>query len=126
MSTGEQAIIHQDQTMFQARVTYQASPRNKIGFTYDHEALCSCPNQISATVSPEASVDRRFPLQRFIQMDWNNPLSNRLLLEASAIHRVERWGAHAPSDRARATTSTPSPRAWFRSSTTRRWPPAEA
>ncbi len=92
-STGEQAIIHQDQTMFQARVTYQASPRNKIGFTYDHEALCSCPNQISATVSPEASVDRRFPLQRFIQMDWNSPVSNRLLLEASAIHRVERWGA---------------------------------
>jgi hypothetical protein len=93
VSTGEQAIIHQDQTMFQARVTYQASPRNKIGFTYDHEALCSCPNQISATVSPEASVDRRFPLQRFIQMDWNSPVSNRLLLEASAIHRVERWGA---------------------------------
>ena len=92
-STGEQAIIHQGQTMFQARVTYQASPRNKIGFTYDHEALCSCPNQISATVSPEASVDRRFPLQRFIQMDWNSPVSNRLLLEASAIHRVERWGA---------------------------------
>jgi hypothetical protein len=93
VSTGEQAIIHQDQTMFQARVTYQASPRNKIGFTYDHEALCSCPNQISATVSPEASVDRRFPLQRFVQMDWNSPVSNRLLLEASAIHRVERWGA---------------------------------
>jgi hypothetical protein len=93
VSTGEQAIIHQDQTMFQARVTYQANQRNKIGFTYDLESLCSCPNQISATVTPEASVDRRFPLQRFIQTDWSNPVSNRLLLEASAIHRVERWGA---------------------------------
>src|SRR5687768_5495872 len=93
VSTGEQAIIHQDQTMFQARVTYQASQRHKIGFTYDLESLCSCPNQISALVSPEASVDRRFPLQRFIQMDWSNPVSSRLLLEASGIHRVERWGA---------------------------------
>jgi hypothetical protein len=93
VSTGEQAIIHQDQKMFQGRFTYQASQRNKFGVTYDLEALCSCPNQISATVSPEASVDRRFPLQRFVQMDWNNPVSNRLLLEASAIHRVERWGA---------------------------------
>jgi Carboxypeptidase regulatory-like domain len=92
VSTGEQAIIHQDQKMYQARVTWQANSKNKIGFTYDHEALCSCPNQISATVTPEASVDRRFPLQRFIQMDWNSPVSNRLLLEASAIHRVERWG----------------------------------
>jgi len=93
VSTGEQAIIHQDQKMYSARVTWQANAKNKIGFTYDHEALCSCPNQISATVAPEASVDRRFPLQRFIQMDWNSPVSNRLLLEASAIHRVERWGA---------------------------------
>ena len=93
VSTGEQAIIHQDQQMLQTRFTYQASQRNKIGFTYDLEALCSCPNQISATVSPEASVDRRFPLQRFVQTDWNNPVSSRLLLEASAIHRVERWGA---------------------------------
>jgi hypothetical protein len=93
VSTGQQAIIHQDQQMFQARLTYQASPRNKFGITYDHEALCSCPNQISALVTPEASVDRRFPLQRFVQVDWNNPLSSKLLLEASAIHRVERWGA---------------------------------
>ena len=79
--------------MLQTRFTYQASQRNKFGVTYDLEALCSCPNQISATVSPEASVDRRFPLQRFVQTDWNSPVSSRLLLEASAIHRVERWGA---------------------------------
>jgi hypothetical protein len=78
--------------MYQARITWQASPRNKFGLTYDYEALCSCPNQISAITAPEASVDRRFPVQRFIQMDWNSPLNNRVLLEASAIHRVERWG----------------------------------
>ena len=35
VSTGEQAIIHQDQTMYQARVTWQANSKNKIGFTYD-------------------------------------------------------------------------------------------
>jgi hypothetical protein len=93
VSTGEQAIIHQDQQILMTRFTYQVNQKNKIGFTYDLESLCSCPNQISATVSPEASVDRRFPLQRFMQADWNSPVSSRLLLEASAIHRVERWGA---------------------------------
>jgi hypothetical protein len=93
VSNGQQAIIHQDQTMYQGRITWQASPRNKFGLTFDYEALCSCPNQLSATVAPEAAVDRRFPVQRFVQMDWNSPLSNRVLLEASAIHRVERWGA---------------------------------
>jgi hypothetical protein len=27
-----------------------------------------------------------------VTIDWNSPVSNRVLLEASAIHRVERWG----------------------------------
>ena len=54
VSTGEQAIIHQDQTMYQARVTWQANSKNKIGFTYDQEALCSCPNQISARSLPRS------------------------------------------------------------------------
>ena len=46
--------------------------------------------------SPEAGNDRRFPLQRFVTVDWNTPVSNRLLLEASGIHRVERWGGMEP------------------------------
>ncbi len=60
--------------------------------TFDQESLCNCPSAVSATTSPEAGNDQRFPVQRFVTVDWNNPLSNRLLLEASAIHRVERWG----------------------------------
>jgi len=37
-------------------------------------------------------VDRRFPLQRFVQLDWSSPITSKVLLEASAIQRVERWG----------------------------------
>ena len=29
-----------------------------------------------------------------ILVDWNSPVSSKLLLEASAIHRYERWGAY--------------------------------
>ena len=47
-------------------------------------------------MSPEAGNDRRFPLQRFVTVDWNTPVSNRLLVEASGIHRVERWGGMDP------------------------------
>ena len=39
-----------------------------------------------------ARSDRRFPLQRFVTADWTSPITNKLLLEASGIHRVERWG----------------------------------
>jgi hypothetical protein len=84
-------------TVLQARLTLQATPRNKIGLTVDNQTSCFCPDpqSIGATfsnVAPEAYFDRRFPLQRYIQADWNVPISSRLLLEASGIHRVERWG----------------------------------
>jgi len=91
-----QAVLHQEQTIFQGRVTWQASQRNKIGMTFDKETFCACTTGISATVSPEAGNDRRFPLQRFVTTDWSNPVSNRLLIEASGIHRVERWGGMDP------------------------------
>jgi hypothetical protein len=60
--------------------------------TADFENFCACTTSISPTTAPEAGVDRRFPLQRFVTMDWSSPISSRLLLEASGIHRVERWG----------------------------------
>jgi hypothetical protein len=87
-----QAFFHQDQQIYQGRLTWQATAKNKIGVTFDSENFCNCPAGVSATVSPEAGSDTRFPVQRFVTVDWNSPLSNRLLLEASGIHRVERWG----------------------------------
>src|SRR5688572_26236877 len=87
-----QAVLHQEQKIGQARVTWQASQRNKLGVTADFESFCACATGITATVAPEAGNDRRFPLQRFVTTDWTSPVNSSLLLEASAIHRVERWG----------------------------------
>jgi hypothetical protein len=100
---GAQAVLHQEQKIYQARITWQASPRNKFGTTFDQEKFCACstgigPQPGGAIVSPEAGVDRRFPLQRFVTLDWSSPVSSRLLLEASAIHRVERWGGMEPQE----------------------------
>jgi hypothetical protein len=78
--------------VYMGRMTWQANPKNKFGLTYDYEGNCFCPNNVSATRTPEAATDRRFPLQRFVQVDWNSPVSGKVLVEASAIHRVERWG----------------------------------
>jgi hypothetical protein len=91
-----QAILHQEQFIAQGRFTWQVNQKNKIGVTTDFENFCACTTTISATTSPEAGVDRRFPLQRFVTMDWSSPVSSRLLLEASGIHRVERWGGMHP------------------------------
>jgi len=86
------ALSPRDFSVYMGRLTWQASQKNKFGITYDLESNCFCPNNVSATRSPEAATDRRFPLQRFVQVDWNSPISSKVLLEASAIHRVERWG----------------------------------
>jgi len=92
VSSGEQAILHQDQKIFQLHLTYQLNPKNKLGLTYDQEAYCGCPFGVTAGVTPDAAADRRFPLQRFVSADWTTPVTNKLLIEASGIHRVERWG----------------------------------
>ncbi len=99
--TTQQAVLHQDQQIAQVRLTWQANQKNKVGVTADFENFCACTTGIGAGIggavtAPEAGNDRRFPLQRFVTVDWNSPVSNRLLLEASGIHRVERWGGMHP------------------------------
>ena len=74
------------------RVTWQASPRNKIAGTYKMDKWCNCPNNISATQAPEAARDRRFPRLRQEHLEWTSPVTNRLLLEAVGMHLYERWG----------------------------------
>jgi len=90
--TSDQAILHQDQKIVQVHLTYQLNQKNKLGLTVDQEAYCGCPFGVTAGVTPDAASDRRFPLQRFVSADWTSPVTNRLLIEASGIHRVERWG----------------------------------
>ncbi len=94
--SADQAVLHQEQSIFQVNFTWQANQKNKFALTIDQENFCACTTGISATVSPEAGNDRRFPLQRFVTVDWSTPVSNRLLIEASGIHRVERWGGMEP------------------------------
>jgi hypothetical protein len=79
---------------YNARLTWQATPKNKIGFLYNLQSNCFCPFGAGFLVAPEAGNDQRFPLQRPILLDWTSPVSNKLLLEATAIHRFERWGAY--------------------------------
>jgi len=76
----------------QLRLSWQANQKNKIGATYTQQDFCACHDAITATTAPEAANDRRFPTQRVVLLDWTSPVSNKILLEASGIHRVERWG----------------------------------
>jgi hypothetical protein len=71
---------------------WQATPRNKIAGTYKADKWCNCPNNISATQSPEAGRDRRFPRLRQEHGEWTSPINNHVLFEAVGLHLFERWG----------------------------------
>ena len=66
----------------QLRMSWQASPKNKIGITWQDDVINYSPAGTSLTVAPEAAQTRDYPLQRQTQIDWASPVSNRLLLEA--------------------------------------------
>ena len=78
------------------RMTWQVSPKNKIAGTYKVDHFCSCPRQISATTSPEAASDFRFPRLRQEHLEYTGTLTNKLLLEAVGMHLFERWGNMDP------------------------------
>jgi len=78
----------------QGRVAWQAATKHKVGVTWDDQQFCRCPDAINAVTAPEAGNDRNFPVERTVQMDWTSPVSSRLLLEASAVHKFDRWGAN--------------------------------
>jgi Carboxypeptidase regulatory-like domain len=89
----------------QIRLTMQATPRNKIAFTWDQQTRCSCPagvgtpsfGAIQPTVTPEASENFRAPVQRLLHGEWSSPVTSNLLLEGVLLHRVERWGNMPPN-----------------------------
>jgi hypothetical protein len=87
------------------RVTWQASPRNKIAGTYKADTWCDCPNGITASVAPEAARDFRFPRLRQEHVEWTSPVTNRLLFEAVGMHLYERWGFMHPQQSARMASA---------------------
>jgi hypothetical protein len=95
--TSRPATLNRSWQDYNGRLTWQASQKNKFGFLYNIQSNCFCPFGISSLVAPEAGNNQRFPLQRPILVDWTSPVTSKLLLEGSAIHRIERWGAMDPS-----------------------------
>jgi hypothetical protein len=71
------------------RLTWQATPKNKIGLLWSQQVSCYCPELTSATMAPETAIDRKFTPMRSVVLDWTSPITNRLLLEAGYLNRLE-------------------------------------
>ncbi|MEQ1757518.1 MAG: TonB-dependent receptor [Vicinamibacterales bacterium] len=82
----------------QMRMTVQATPRNKIGMIYDYQTYCGCPFGITAQRAPETATRRRAPSQVQPTIDWSSPVTSRLLVDAVASYRNERFQNLPPRD----------------------------
>ncbi|MBI4264934.1 MAG: TonB-dependent receptor [Acidobacteria bacterium] len=81
---------------YNTRVTWQAHPKHKLAFFLDYQDRCRCPEG-NPTEATEATVDSKYPGQRFGSVTWSAPLTNRLLLDAALLDRYERWGDYSPA-----------------------------
>jgi hypothetical protein len=79
-----------------AHLTWQATPKNKLGLLWSQQVSCYCPELISATMAPETAINRILKPMRSVLADWTSPLTNRVLLEAGFLYRNETPTRYVP------------------------------
>jgi hypothetical protein len=81
--TSRRVWNEQKQPDAQLRLSWQATPRHKVGFSGYNTTYCFCPTDAAATISWEAAQRADYPLQRLVAGDWTFPATNRILFEAN-------------------------------------------
>jgi hypothetical protein len=76
------------------RLTWQASPRNKLSVSWEDQIRCvGCTQSGSATSTSEASGKSTTRPNVLAQTTWTSPLTNRILLEAGFSAYRHFWGS---------------------------------
>ena len=79
---GNQAVADSNWKNVSARITWQASARNKFNGYWDEQRNCTlCTDGGTATTAPEARGNNQSP-PRVLQLTWTSPATQRLLFEA--------------------------------------------
>ena len=80
------------------RLTWQATPRNKIRMFFDYQNHCDCHRGLDTgsagngtPTAPEAAHFRKYFPNNVPQATWSFPATNRLLVEAGVSGRIFIW-----------------------------------
>jgi hypothetical protein len=67
-----------------ARITWQATQKNKFNLFWDEQDFCQdpCHGVVSVFTSPESWFSVQLKPNRLQQVSWTNPLTNKILLDA--------------------------------------------
>jgi len=89
-----QAVYFLRQPGGNGRLTWQASPRNKISFFFERQGRQW--HVLNPTSSPEAATLLDFPKNQIATTSWTSTVSNRLLLDARAAVQSEVYQERRP------------------------------
>jgi hypothetical protein len=68
----------------QLRLTWQVSPKNKVGLFYDDHRRCHCHNLFASNIAAEAGLKQGTPYLYMTHATWTSTVTNKLLLEAGS------------------------------------------
>jgi len=86
-----QAADTQVHRNYALRLTWQASPRNKINFSYEKDRRITPLRRIAAAVAPEATTYTPFYPNAITTIVWRVPVNSRLLLDTGFMRYVQDW-----------------------------------
>ena len=74
-----------------ARITYQASPKNKFNFFWDEGLTCQdpCDGAVASWAPRDGNWSGQVHPARLLQMSWTNPLTRKILLEAGLASNTQ-------------------------------------
>jgi hypothetical protein len=85
---GTDTQVHRN---YAARVTWQATPRNKFNFSYEKDRRITPRRRAAANVSPEATTYTPFYPNAIWTAVWRVPVNNRLLLDTGFMSYEQDW-----------------------------------
>jgi hypothetical protein len=83
-----------------ARLTWQATPRNKFSGYFATQPYCQCFQFINATLAPQAAIRQTVRVNNLATVTWRSTVTSRLLVEAGMMraHRNYFSGEQAGTD----------------------------
>ncbi|MET0213378.1 MAG: carboxypeptidase-like regulatory domain-containing protein, partial [Vicinamibacterales bacterium] len=85
---GADTQVHRN---YAARVTWQATPRNKFNFSYEKDRRITPRRRAAANVSPEATTYTPFFPNAIWTAVWRVPVNNKLLLDTGFMSYEQDW-----------------------------------
>src|SRR6185503_4082892 len=89
--TTRQAADTQVHRNYAVRLTWQASARNKINFSYEKDRRITPLRRVAANVSPEATTYTPFYPNAITTVTWRVPVNSKLLLDTGFMRYVQDW-----------------------------------